>query len=543
MSGATTSRTPRPGPALRRLFLTLFLRGRGARGLTKDAAPKSVGRKLGLTLLFYAFFGGMAFLFRGQSVFLLSAYLQAMTFVFLGMFVASSAGEILFNSEEADILLHRPVTSRALLWAKVWVLVEVSLWLAGAFNLVGFFVGMQATDGGWAFPLAHAISTAMLALFTTGCVVLVYQLCLRWFGRERLEGMMVACQIVTVMAAMLGGQILPRLVIRSDGSLLGVDEATWWIRLLPPAWFAGFDDALAGSGAGGSWQLAALAVLSTALVLWLSFGKLAHTYEVGLQTLNERVSRGGQRSSRGRWLGALVDRPPLRWWLRNPVVRASFLLSAAYLFRDRETKLRVYPGLAPFLVLPLIFVFGPNRHSDSTMGGFGIAFVSGYMGLIPMLGVSLLRYSQQWQATDVFRAAPIAGPAPLCQGARQAVLCCLTLPLVLIVAAIMVLTQPNGSSVLLLIPGVIATPVFALVPSLSGKGVPLSQPGEEAKSANRGLSMIGVTMIAMALSGIVAVAWSFGWFWWLILVELVVVAVLYVALRQKAETVRWDSME
>jgi hypothetical protein len=528
---------------LRRLFLTLFLRGRGARGLTKDAAPKSVGRKLGLTLLFYAFFGGMAFLFRGQSVFLLSAYLQAMTFVFLGMFVASSAGEILFNSEEADILLHRPVTSRALLWAKVWVLVEVSLWLAGAFNLVGFFVGMQATDGGWAFPLAHAISTAMLALFTTGCVVLVYQLCLRWFGRERLEGMMVACQIVTVMAAMLGGQILPRLVIRSDGSLLGVDEATWWIRLLPPAWFAGFDDALAGSGAGGSWQLAALAVLSTALVLWLSFGKLAHTYEVGLQTLNERVSRGGQRSSRGRWLGVLVDRPPLRWWLRNPVVRASFLLSAAYLFRDRETKLRVYPGLAPFLVLPLIFVFGPNRHSDSTMGGFGIAFVSGYMGLIPMLGVSLLRYSQQWQATDVFRAAPIAGPAPLCQGARQAVLCCLTLPLVLIVAAIMVLTQPNGSSVLLLIPGVIATPVFALVPSLSGKGVPLSQPGEEAKSANRGLSMIGVTMIAMALSGIVAVAWSFGWFWWLILVELVVVAVLYVALRQKAETVRWDSME
>jgi hypothetical protein len=225
------------------------------------------------------------------------------------------------------------------------------------------------------------------------------------------------------------------------------------------------------------------------------------------------------------------------------VVRASFLLSAAYLFRDRETKLRVYPGLAPFLVLPLIFVFGPNRHSDSTMGGFGIAFVSGYMGLIPMLGVSLLRYSQQWQATDVFRAAPIAGPAPLCQGARQAVLCCLTLPLVLIVAAIMVLTQPNGSSVLLLIPGVIAMPVFALVPSLSGKGVPLSQPGEEAKSANRGLSMIGVTMIAMALSGIVAVAWSFGWFWWLILVELVVVAVLYVALRQKAETVRWDSME
>ena len=51
----------------------------------------------------------------GQPVFGLSLYLHAMTLVFLGMFVASSAGEVLFNKEEGDILLHRPITARALL--------------------------------------------------------------------------------------------------------------------------------------------------------------------------------------------------------------------------------------------------------------------------------------------------------------------------------------------------------------------------------------------------------------------------------------------
>ena len=71
-----------------------------------------------------------------------------MTFVFLGMFVSSSAGEVLFNKEEADILLHRPVSSRDLLWAKIRVLIEVSLWLGGALNLAGFFIGIYATDGG-----------------------------------------------------------------------------------------------------------------------------------------------------------------------------------------------------------------------------------------------------------------------------------------------------------------------------------------------------------------------------------------------------------
>src|SRR5271170_6189104 len=136
---------PEAAPAtekvLQRLFLTLFLRGRGARGLSKQNAPKSLGEKLALILFFYALAGCMALVFWRQPVFALAAYLHAMTFVFLGMFVASSAGEILFNKEEADILLHRPVTPKIMLRAKVRVLVEVSLWLAGAFNLAGLIVG------------------------------------------------------------------------------------------------------------------------------------------------------------------------------------------------------------------------------------------------------------------------------------------------------------------------------------------------------------------------------------------------------------------
>ena len=137
-SAASSERT------LRRLFLTLFLRGRTSRGLRKESAPKSMGSKLAFTLLLYAAVGFVAFTFRREPVFALAAYLHGMTLVFVGLTVASSAGEVLFNKEEADILLHRPVTSRALLRAKVVVLVQVSFWLAGAFNLAGLFVGVRA---------------------------------------------------------------------------------------------------------------------------------------------------------------------------------------------------------------------------------------------------------------------------------------------------------------------------------------------------------------------------------------------------------------
>ena len=532
---------PPSGKVLRRLFLTLFLRGRGARGLNKKGAPKSVGEKLAFTLFIYVLFGCMAFFFFKQPVFAMATYLHAMTFMFLGMFVASSAGEILFNKEEADILLHRPVSPKTMLWAKVRVLVEISLWLAGAINLAGLVAGCLS-GGNWVFPIIHVFSTILEALFCTGCVILVYQLCLRWFGRERLEGLITMAQVLISVAAVVSGQILPRLVFRFD-HVLDVSESSWWIFLLPPAWFAGLDDAFAGSSLPASWLLALLAVVFTATVTWLAFDKLADGYETGLQTLNETVSKLKKMRGQRRFLDRLASVPPLSWWLRDPVSRASFLLTAAYLVRDRDVKLRVYPGIAPMLVIPFVFLLQGHGHGHSGGVSFGIPFSGVYLGLVPLSGLQILQYSQQWQAADVFRAAPVSGPAQLCHGARRAVLCFLAAPMVVLMALIVWLLLGDISQLLLFIPGLIALPVFALVPSLGGKGVPLSIPVDAAKAAGRGQSMIVVMVIAFALAGVAGWTWQNGCFWRFILAEAIVAAILYVGLRVMLAKVRWSSAE
>jgi hypothetical protein len=526
---------PSPERTLRRLFLTLFLRGRGARGIRKQSAPKSIGSKLASTLTIYALFGLMSMMFMGQPVFVLSVYLHAMTLIFLGMFVATSAGEVLFNKEEADILMHRPITPRALLWAKIGVLVQVSLWLAGAFNLAGLFIGVTARDGGWLFPVAHLISTAVAALFCTGCVVLVYQLCLRWFGRERLDGLMTTAQVLMAVAVILASQMVPPLIGRFAGKI-HFNFDVWWVWLLPPAWFAGFDDAIAGRSAALSWALGGLGLLFTTAVLWGAFGKLAGDYETGLRMLNESKAAPAGQSVGRRWFGRLVNTPPLTWWLNDPVTRATFLLTAAYLARDRDVKLRIYPGLAPMLVMPLIFLVRDR-------GSFGVAFAGTYLGLVPLLGLNLLQYSQHWQAADVFRAAPLPGPAPLCHGARRAILVLLTAPVLVFYALAVWLTGIELSRLALLLPGLIALPIFALIPSLTGKTVPLSLPIDEAKSAGRGLHMIGVMLVSGALSGLAMWSWSGGWFLWLLLVEVIGVFILYAILRASLNSVRWPSLE
>jgi ABC-2 type transport system permease protein len=525
-----------PGRALRRLFLTLFLRGRTSRGLRKDKAPKSIGRRLGFALLFYALFGLMALSFIRQPVFALSLFIHAMTLVFLGMFVASSAGEVLFNKEEADILLHRPVTPQAMLWAKIAVLVQVSLWLAIALNFAGMVVGAYAPDGGWMFPVAHILSTALQALFCTGFIVVTYQLCLRWFGRERLEGVMTTVQIFAAIAAVLGGQIVPQLLTRF-GTKLHLNAAAWWLVLLPPAWFAGLDNALAGEGGMNSWLLAGIGGLTTAVVLWLAFGKLAHSYESGLQALSEATAVKSRRRGR-HFLGWLMTTPPLRWWLRNSVSRGAFLLTAAYLFRDRETKLRIYPGLAPMMIMPAIFLIRSGMSRN-----YAIAFSGTYLGIVPLVGISLLRYSQQWQAADLFRIAPMSGPGAISHGTRRAAIVFLALPALIVFAIIAWFAQRDFEHMLLLLPGIIALPVYAMIPCLNGKGVPFSFPGEEAKSARQGLRMLAVTFISFPLAGLTSWAWSQGWFWWFVLGEGLVVAVIYAILRARVSELEWDSME
>lgn len=541
--GSTAAKGPSPDKALRKLFLTLFLRGRGARGLQRQGAPKSVGQKLALTLAFYALFGLFSLVFLDKPVFGLSAYLHGMTFVFLGMFLAASAGDVLFNKEEADILMHRPVTPGALLWAKVGVLLQVSLWLSGALNLVGLIVGGVSSHGGWLFPVAHVISTAMEAFFCAGLVVLVYELCLRWFGRERLDGLMTTAQVVVSVAAVLGGQLMPRLTMAGVGKTTGSGGPPLWGVCLPPMWFAGFDDAIAGGGGRIAWILAGIACVATAGVLTLAFGRLSRDYESGLKALAEASPRKPKRGGGGRWIGALTRMVPFRWWLRDSVSRAAFVLSLAYLLRDRDVKLRVYPGVAPILALPLIFIFQGRGGAGQNAGGMPLAFCGMYLGMVPAMVLGMLKYSQHWQASDLFRMTPILGPGQLCHGARRAVIVLMLLPAAVVLVVVACFAASGLDQLMLLLPGLILLPVYAMVPCLGGNAVPLSHPVEEAKSAGRGLHMVAMMMVSGVFAGVGALAWSQGWFWWLVLGEAILTACVYAGMRASVSNSRWKPID
>ena len=195
------------------------------------------------------------------------------------------------------------------------------------------------------------------------------------------------------------------------------------------------------------------------------------------------------------------------------------------------------------LIIPFVFLLQDHHHKGSGGLVFGVPFSGLYLGLVPLLGLQMLQYSQQWQASDIFRAAPLPGPGQICQGARCAVLCLLGLPVLLLVGLIVWLLQGDASQLILLLPGVIALPVFALIPSIGGHGVPLSLPTNAAKDAGQGLTMMGVMIVTLGLAALTSVLWTQGWFWWLVSGEAVVVSGLYFAMRLSLARVCWPSSE
>lgn len=544
-SSARGEHAASPERALRKLFLTIFLRGHSARGLNLQRTPKSIGTKLIGALLLYSVIGLFALGLRGASIFIFAVFLHSMTFLFLGMFVASAAGEMLFNREEADILMHRPIEPRTLLWAKISMLVQVVLWMAGALNAGGTIAGAFEPKGSWLFLLVHPLSIALEALFAVSCVVLVYQLCLRWFGRERLDALMTTTQVILSILVVISAELVPPMVTRPDQtSLRGV--VTPWLALLPPAWFAGLDDAVVGSHSAISWGFAAAALLATAIVSYLAINRLAQTYEVGLQTLNESATRVKPRRAGRRRLADIVEWRPLRWLLPDAVQRSSFLLLIAYLLRDRDVKLRIFPAIGPMIVIPVVMLFGqPKASATATFDvhAFMIALVGTYLGIVPLFGLTMLQYSQHWRAADLFHAAPLAGPAPICHGARWAVLIVLTLPLFVVFTATVCFLTGSPAALALMAPGIITLPVFSIIPTIGGGAVPLSRPVEDAKSIGRGLTFVPVMFASMIIAGLAAWAWATGWFAWFLLGEAALAAAIYYPLKAALAAARWESLE
>ncbi len=536
MNGEKATSVP---AVLRKLFFTLMLRGRVRSG-ARSAVQRSLQR-WALMLCLYAVVGLVALQFTGMAPLARSASLHALTMLMVAVTLAGACSQLLFNGDEPDVLLHRPVAPGTLLRAKAWVLLVFAFCLTAALNVAGSLMGAMGPLGHWAFVPVHVVSMGLEVVFCVAAVTLAYGLCLKWFGRERLDGFLAAAQVIVAVAAMLSGRLVPRLM-----QSLEVAEAggqVWALVVTPPVWFGAFDALLTGAEVTRTTVLlACLAVVMPLGLGWLAFHRMAAIYGAGLTLLQEAPSWASGRPH-GRRIERLLALPPFCWWVREPVERAAFRLTAAALGRARDVRLRVYPQLVQGAVYPVIFFAqGGQSGAQQTFGpAFGTALAGAMAATLAMNVLEMLRYSDHWKGSEMFLRGPLTHPAAVFAGVRKAVLALVCAPLFAFMALALLAWRGPDPLLAMLLPGLLLLPLVAWIPTLWKPLLPLSEPPEDARAGSLGcLRLFVVFGLAFAVALWARMAATGGWLHWLLAGEAVAVALGCMLLRRAVFSRRWD---
>jgi hypothetical protein len=509
--------------ALLRCYFRLSTRGRVAQAMGRGGKPRGLIFLVGM-YMFVGLMNGVMLLSIRLDLFTYTVMLHAMTFFVVGMALTAESGDILFNVNESDVLVHRPIHPRTLLLAKSLNLIAFSLILAGALNLFPMFFGLTASGARPWFPVVHLISTTLLCIFCAAVVVCTYGLVIRFLDREKFDNFAAWSQVGMSIVFIGGYQVVPRLLQRFEQLTL-VPYARYFLPF-PPAWFAAIDSLAAGDlPAEIALPLALCGLLATAALAYVAIGRLAPSYAEGLTRLSEGKTRAA-KPARSRTRATSIRNPILRWWLRDPIERWAFRLTAVYMRRDRDIKLRLYPSLSVFLVMPLIVLLDRNRSGFSAAAPLVTVWM---LGTIPMSALETLRMSSHYAAADIFAIAPLSSAAPLFHGVRKATIYYLLFPALGIAGILIGYLTPGGRDALLLaLPGLIAIPTISLLPGFVDEYLPLSRPAARGEQSARNMGLMFLTMFIMVV--VVAgsyLAWSFGLLWILLAGELLVVGLLH----------------
>jgi ABC-2 type transport system permease protein len=512
---------PVPDLAQVRAILKATLR-RSTRG-RMIAGRSGKPRGLIFVLVMYAVLGGFLSMlaFAHPDVFTFSLVMGAYTFMVAGMTMVGESSTMLFDPAENDILGHRPIHPRTLLLAKSLGMISLTLVLGLAINLFPMFAGLATRGARWWFPLAHLVTLVLLVLFCSAVVVFVYALLARLVSRRTFDTVASWSQVVVTAVLIVSYQIVPRLMDRMQG--FRIDAANPLLLFLPPTWFASVTQVLLGADTGPRMvAMAAAAVLATPVVGWAALRYLAGDYARQLSALGETsvAAKPAERTIRSRrWTVDALLAP----WLRDPVERASFRLAAAYLGRDRDVRMRIYPQLALFVVFPVISIIDRSQGSR-----FGVMLSVYFAATIPSSVMMTLKASPHHAAADLFRYAPIAGTASIFHGVRKASLVLLVLPALIVSGSILWFGLPDHHSLLTAVPALLALPTLSLFTGLAGDYIPLSLP---PTAGRQGAINVGMMLVG-GIGGVVFVALGiFGdrahWFWKLIVIEVAALAVLH----------------
>lgn len=483
-----------PGPfrVLLRVSLINDFRGALRSGMQtgKERSPLTVALWMNVFVSFML----SAFTFKSLDAHAFALFHMTIAAVMMAMLTIGEFGLNFFERSDADVVGHRPVSSRtyyAVKFANVLFFVTA---FGLAMAVVPAILGVWTRGGSAWFPLLFVPLSALQLLFVTSFFLMLYSVAVRFIDPERVKNIVFYVQLVLNVAIFLGYQFVMQFT--QQIAALGLDRHPEWLYACPPAWFAApmgmVYDELHASYAS---QIAAGLVATVATVA-LCFRRLSVTYLERMQaTAEEPRAARGEAPSRGGWAARLM-------MVRAPVERVGFDFVNAVLRHDRTARMRAYSSVAMMGALMIVYALREGGLADPY--GPEPAFYTYMMQAMFLMIIAMLllnvRHSQQAKAVWFLYAAPVRDYGLFHRGVKKAVFLRMALPMYALILAFGLWNWPPAHAALFTAAGLVTAYAVMHAFSLMVYDVPFSR---ENVKGEQGTTML-VAFLAMPVAGVLS---------------------------------------
>lgn len=403
-----------------------------ARGRHDDASgqPKLLSGQLALTLALQAIYGLLlaGLLLEADHPMTGLFWTFTVIMVMVTMTLMTEQASALFETQDLQVLGPLPVDGRTVLAARIAHLLVYFVLLVG--SLGGFPMIAGAVRFGPLFPPVFGLALLLGTATCLSLAILLLVAALHFATAARVRSLLMMVQVLGGAGAILAWQLVPQTLGRPIGWLVAADSP--WPWLLPPAHSASLVLQLLGAPEAPALGLGLLAVAVPVLLMGL-IALAARRFQERLLAM-AAAERGHAAPPRRRWCRDLL--------LRNREAILGYDFAAALCTRDRQFRMRAWPPVLMGWVLAAWQVWSVRRGAAADPA---MACISLYiLGMATPQVMLCARFSDDWQARQVFRHNPLRRPGQVVAGAMLALALRFTVPAVALTTVVVLLLGGPG---------------------------------------------------------------------------------------------------
>ncbi|MDE4084499.1 hypothetical protein PO902_05490 [Planococcus maritimus] len=350
------------------------------------------------------------FLLLGENYMYQLSLVFGMILFILMTSMISDFSVVLLDIRDKNIIQTKPVNKQTIAAAKIVHIMIYMTFVAGAFTTIPFLVSLFRH--GIVFSLIFLFELVLTILLVVVLTSLLYLFILRFFDGEKLKDIINYVQILLSVGVVVGYQVLIRSFEFVDLNM--AYAFSWWHFLIPPLWYgAPFEVFLNGNSSSHFIAFTVFAVLVPVIAIF-GYAKLMPSFERNLEKL---LSDTKTRKKSRNWL----DEAGAKWLCRSNEERVFYRFAASMMKKEREFKLKVFPVLGMSLFFPFLFIFtySVDGGLEEISGGNMFMFIYFCNVIIPSV-VFMLKFSEGYKGSWLFRAAPIEQASSAYSGTLKA---------------------------------------------------------------------------------------------------------------------------